>query len=93
MLNIQNEVKASALAICPWEIAMSELRLCFVLLSILSVMIGLYSIRKDSKAYINIHVQSAIFLGFLLVLKHPTPYFHKLTLIPRLSQAILTIWQ
>ena len=51
MLNIENEVKASALIICPWEIAISELRICFTLLSMLCTGIGIYSVRKEDKNF------------------------------------------
>lgn len=49
MLNVDNEVQASALVQCPWEIAISELRICFALLSLLCTGIGLYAIRKKNK--------------------------------------------
>lgn len=36
---------------CPWEIAISEIRLCFILLSITSVLVGIYALRKSNKKY------------------------------------------
>ena len=42
-------VSGPALAVCPWEIAISELRVCFILLSLICVFVGLFAIRKESK--------------------------------------------
>ena len=67
LLNVNNEVKASALAVCPWEIAISELRVCFILLSIICVFVGLFAIRKESKKTAEL-VKITLFLLIFIVL-------------------------
>ena len=42
---------ATAYVQCPWEIAVSELRICFVLLSMLCTGIGLWSVRNRNKEW------------------------------------------
>ena len=54
MLNLDNNVKASGVIQCPWEIAISELRICFTLLSLLSCGIGLLAVKNKNKKYAGI---------------------------------------
>jgi hypothetical protein len=66
-LNIKDEVKASALvifnyngifkAVCPWEIAVSELRVCFILLSVVCVLLGFYAIRSQSRKFADLVIK------------------------------------
>eukprot|EP01016_Furgasonia_blochmanni_P031346 TRINITY_DN32405_c0_g2_i1.p1 TRINITY_DN32405_c0_g2~~TRINITY_DN32405_c0_g2_i1.p1 ORF type:complete len:237 (-),score=34.52 TRINITY_DN32405_c0_g2_i1:140-850(-) len=67
-LQVGSEAKANAVAVCPWEIAISELRFCFVLMSILCSLVGLYAIRKESRKYAEVHFQSAIFFAVVLLI-------------------------
>lgn len=66
MINSNNEVKASAYIVCPWENAMSELRICFALGAGLSVFIGLLALMKEDKKLAEFHFNSVIFFSLLL---------------------------
>ncbi|CAG9325051.1 unnamed protein product [Blepharisma stoltei] len=68
LLNINDEVKASALIVCPWENAISELRICFALGSALVVIIGLLSLSNEDKKLADLHINSAYFFTLLLVI-------------------------
>lgn len=68
LLNINDEVKASAYIVCPWENAISELRICFALGSALVVIIGLLSLANEDKKLADLHVNSAYFFTLLLVI-------------------------
>jgi len=65
-LDINNQAKASAEIVCPWENASSELRICFSVAAALSVVVGLSALSKESKKLSELHINSAYFFMFLL---------------------------
>ena len=68
LLDINSQVKASAMIVCPWENAISELRICFILTSILTVLLGFFAISKESKRQAELHSSSAYFFCLLLAI-------------------------
>ena len=66
ILDIQTEAKASADITCPWENAMSELRICFDIGGILVLLIGLLSLIKESKNLAEMHITSGYFFSLLM---------------------------
>mmetsp|Transcript_8075 Transcript_8075/g.706 ORF Transcript_8075/g.706 Transcript_8075/m.706 type:complete len:145 (+) Transcript_8075:33-467(+) len=54
-IKFDNETKASAEVVCPWEIAVSELRFCFTLLSLVSLYLGFSALKKESKKLAELH--------------------------------------
>eukprot|EP00331_Platyophrya_macrostoma_P012225 CAMPEP_0176420348 /NCGR_PEP_ID=MMETSP0127-20121128/8558_1 /TAXON_ID=938130 /ORGANISM="Platyophrya macrostoma, Strain WH" /LENGTH=199 /DNA_ID=CAMNT_0017800937 /DNA_START=46 /DNA_END=641 /DNA_ORIENTATION=+ len=68
LLNVDHRIKASADVVCPWEIAVSELRVCFCLLALLSVGIGMYAVRRESKKYADLYYQAGLFLTVVLAI-------------------------
>eukprot|EP01017_Pseudomicrothorax_dubius_P012643 TRINITY_DN1531_c0_g1_i14.p1 TRINITY_DN1531_c0_g1~~TRINITY_DN1531_c0_g1_i14.p1 ORF type:complete len:236 (+),score=53.83 TRINITY_DN1531_c0_g1_i14:114-821(+) len=68
LLNINKQVKASAMVSCPWEIAVSELRFCFIMLALISAGLGIYAVRSESKKYAELHFHSSILVGALLAI-------------------------
>lgn len=68
ILDINNEVKASGLIVCPWENAISEIRICFILGAILVVFIGIVSVTKEDKKMAELHINSAYFFSLLLAI-------------------------
>lgn len=68
MLDINSEVKASALVVCPFENAISEIRICYVLASIMSVLIGMMALSSESRKRADMHINSAYFLCALLAI-------------------------
>ncbi|CAK75990.1 unnamed protein product (macronuclear) [Paramecium tetraurelia] len=67
-LKVKQDLQASAIIECPWEIAVSEVRLCFILLSISSVLIGIYALRKSNKKYGELSFQIGIAFSVLLLI-------------------------
>ena len=49
LLRINNTVKASAIAFCGWDTAVSEIRICFIILSFISIYFAWKAISKSSK--------------------------------------------
>lgn len=68
ILGINNEVKASALIVCPWENAISELRVCFALGAILIVAIGIVALAQKDKQLADVHINSSYFFSLLLAI-------------------------
>mmetsp|Transcript_27495 Transcript_27495/g.31698 ORF Transcript_27495/g.31698 Transcript_27495/m.31698 type:complete len:237 (+) Transcript_27495:32-742(+) len=66
LLAIGNQVEASAFIVCPWEHAISELRVCFIFVSLMSVLCGLLAIKKENRRYAELHCYSACFFAGLL---------------------------
>jgi len=67
-LIINNQVKASSLTVCGWDIASSELRVCFVLVSIACVIVGMNAVKNENKKKAELHAQLALFFGILLLI-------------------------
>lgn len=68
ILDINSEVKASALIICPWENGISELRVCFILGALLTVILGISSLAKEDKKLSEVHINAAYFFSLLLAI-------------------------
>lgn len=68
LLDINSEVKASALVVCPWENAISELRLCFVLASMFTVLLGMLALSNESRKQAELHSNAAYFFALLLLI-------------------------
>ena len=66
ILDIQTEAKASAEIICPWENAMSELRICFDIGGLLAIAIGVAALIKESRYLADMHINSAYFFSLLM---------------------------
>jgi hypothetical protein len=66
ILDIQSEAKASAEIICPWENAMSELRICFIVGCFLTNLAGIASLLKESKSLAELTISASYFFGLLL---------------------------
>lgn len=41
--------------VCPWEIAISELRVCFLLLALISTSLSLIALKKENKRFAELH--------------------------------------
>jgi len=68
LLDVEGEVKASAYIVCPWENAMSELRLCFALGAGLCLLVGLLALAKEDKKLAELHTNAAYFFSLLLAI-------------------------
>ena len=66
ILDIQTEAKASAEIICPWENAMSELRICFIVGCLLTNIAGITALIKESKNLAELTIDASYFFGLLL---------------------------
>lgn len=53
---------------CPWEIAISEIRLCYILLAILGTLTGMYALKKTNKKYAELSFQISLAFSALLVI-------------------------
>lgn len=49
MLRINNTIKASALAFCGWDTAMSEIRCCFCFLCLIIIYFAWSALKRQSK--------------------------------------------
>ena len=49
ILRINNTIKASALAFCGWDTAISEIRTCFCILSLITIYLAWNAISTQSK--------------------------------------------
>lgn len=49
ILRINNKIKASAYAFCGWDTAVSEIRFCFIILSMLALYMANDALNKSSK--------------------------------------------
>jgi hypothetical protein len=68
LLNVKGEVKASANIECSWDHAISELRVCFLLTSVLAVLLGLHALSRESKKNAELYVQASYFFVFLILM-------------------------
>ena len=68
MLNLNDEIKASALIVCPWENAISEIRVCFVLASLMIMVLSLSSISKEDKKLAELSINASYFFSLLLAI-------------------------
>ncbi|CAG9314986.1 unnamed protein product [Blepharisma stoltei] len=68
IINYKGEAKASATMVCPWDNAISELRVCFILVSILSILMGIRSLTTESKKQADMVVQVSYIFSFLLLM-------------------------
>ena len=68
LLRINNKVKASAVAFCGWDTAVSEIRICFIILSFLSVYFAWKALMISSKKQAEIFSYSALFFALLLII-------------------------
>jgi hypothetical protein len=68
ILRINNTIKASAFAFCGFDTAVSEIRICFIMLSFLSVYFAWKALSKSSKKMANIFSYSALFFSILLLI-------------------------
>lgn len=53
---------------CPWEMAVSELRVCFVFMGLICSGIAFIALKKEDRKYAEIHSTAALFLSVLLVI-------------------------
>ena len=68
MLKINNTITASAVAFCGWDTAVSEIRVCFIMLSLLSVYYAWTALKKSSKKMAQIFSYSSLFFAILLII-------------------------
>lgn len=68
LLEIENEVKASAMLVCPWETAISEIRVCFVLLALCSTVIGMLGLINESRKQADLQNNTGPFFALLLII-------------------------
>jgi hypothetical protein len=68
LLKINNKIKASAFAFCGWDTAISEIRICFIMLSFLSVYYAWRALKKSSKKMANLFSYTAVFFAILLTI-------------------------
>lgn len=68
ILDIQTEAKASAEIICPWENAMSEMRICFEFGCLLVLIVGLGALIKESRYLADLHINSSYFFSLLVAI-------------------------
>jgi hypothetical protein len=68
LLRINNNVRASAEAFCGWDTAVSEIRICFIILSFLSIYFAWKALIKSSKKLAEIFSYSALFFALLLLI-------------------------
>ena len=65
-LDIKQETKAFAHIVCPWENAMSELRICFALGAFLCVGLGLTALAQENRKLAELHLNASYFFSLLL---------------------------
>jgi hypothetical protein len=68
LLKINNRIKASAFAFCGWDTAVSEIRICFIMLSFLSVYYAWKALKKSSKKMASLFSYTSVFFAFLLII-------------------------
>jgi cytochrome bd-type quinol oxidase subunit 2 len=68
LLRINNTIRASAYAFCGWDTAVSEIRLCFIMLSFISVYFSFKALSRSSKKLAEISSYSAFIFAFLLLI-------------------------
>ena len=68
MLSFDTQVKASFLVMCGWEVATSELRACFTLISLYAVWSAFAAMRENDKRRAEMYGQSGFFFGILLLI-------------------------
>ena len=54
--------------VCPWENAISELRICFILGAVLTIVIGVTALTKEDKKHAEVHTNAAYFFSLLLAI-------------------------
>ncbi|KAM3139355.1 hypothetical protein pb186bvf_008575 [Paramecium bursaria] len=69
-LKVRKDLQASAIIECPWEIAISEIRLCYILLAILGTLTGIYALKKTNKKYAELSFQISLAFSALLVIQN-----------------------
>jgi hypothetical protein len=68
LLKINNTVRASAVAFCGWDTAVSEIRICFIILCFLSIYFAWKALLKSSKKIAEIFSYSSLFFSILLLI-------------------------
>ena len=68
LLNINDEIRASALIVCPFENAISEIRVCFVLAGLMLIVLSLTAISKEDKKLADLSIHSSYFFSLLLAI-------------------------
>jgi hypothetical protein len=68
LLRINNTIRASAYAFCGWDTAVSEIRICFIMLSFISIYIAWKALSKSSKKMSEIFSYTAVFFAILLII-------------------------
>lgn len=68
LLKINNTIRASAYAFCGWDTAVSEIRVCFIMLSFLSIYFAWKALTKSSKKIAEIFSYSSLFFAILLLI-------------------------
>lgn len=74
LLKINNKIRASAFAFCGWDTAISEIRVCFIMLSFLSIYYAMTALKKSSKKMANIFSYSSLFFAILLLISSVFDY-------------------
>lgn len=74
LLRINNTIRASAYAFCGWDTAVSEIRICFVILSFLSIYFAWRALTKSSKKLAEIFSYSSFFFATLLIISSVFDY-------------------
>ena len=75
LLNVKGEVKASAYLVCPWETAISEVKVCIFLTTLLGIFFGLRALSNESKKQAEFFVQSSYFFSFMLAVGSVFDFF------------------
>ncbi|EGR33867.1 hypothetical protein IMG5_034150, partial [Ichthyophthirius multifiliis] len=67
-LHTDQNANATAEISCPWQSGISEIRICFILSSIVSIILAALALKKEDKEYSNMHTVSAMFLSVLMII-------------------------
>ena len=74
LLRINNKIRASAVAFCGWDTAVSEIRICFIILSFISIYFAWKALLKSSKKIAEIFSYSSLFFAILLLISSVFDY-------------------
>jgi hypothetical protein len=68
LLRINNQIRASAIAFCGWDTAVSEIRICFIILSFISIYFAWKALVTSSRKVAEIFSYSSLFFAILLLI-------------------------
>jgi len=74
LLRINNQIRASAVAFCGWDTAVSEIRICFIILSFIAIYFAWKALVTSSRKVAEIFSYSSLFFAILLLISSVFDY-------------------